>query len=237
MPCTCHCLIFNHRTTCICAAYALKSICALQILQQLHAKDIVHRDVKPANVMITPNMGSLHLIDFGLAEFAASGKFVFSSYINACCTSMCSRCQTQGLACTSSLQNDGVTVFTLPLNSLLHLCHAHICRDPPVGMVSGYRGTLFYMAPEQLLHHIRHQQSSSSSACKTIRFDGRAADVWAAGMVAFEVLTGCKPFPSLMNEQESNAEQARPKQVRMQHLAQAYEAWEVSCTLSLTAAC
>ena len=107
-----------------------------------------------------------------------------------------------------------------------------MCCDLPVGMVSGYCGTPCYMAPEQLLPYIRDQQSPSS-----ISFDGRAADVWAAGTVAFEVLTGCKPFPVLMSQQQYEAELARPKQARMQRLAQAYEAWEVSRTLLHTAAC
>jgi serine/threonine protein kinase len=104
---------------------------AVQILVQLtsaldaaHARGLVHRDVKPANVLIARESSADHvyLTDFGLAKFAVSG---------------------------------GPT---------------------RTGM---FVGTLDYAAPEQF---------------EGRRVDART-DVYAAGCVLYNMLTGGVPFP------------------------------------------
>ena len=88
-------------------------------LGAVHAADIVHRDVKPANVMLLPD-GGVKVLDFGLAKV----------------------------------------------------------RDLSFTAPSGMMGTVSYMAPEQI---------------RGTPADARA-DVWALGVVLYEMLTGRRPF-------------------------------------------
>jgi len=51
---------------------------ACQALSQMHARRIIHRDVKPANIMICRNQ-RLCLLDFGLAAEADAGQVLLAS--------------------------------------------------------------------------------------------------------------------------------------------------------------
>lgn len=88
-------------------------------LAQAHSRGIIHRDVKPANMMLTPDH-VVKILDFGIAKHV-----------------------------DLDLTNTGDTI-----------------------------GTVYYMAPEQILGE---------------KFDHRV-DIWAVGMILYELLTGQRPF-------------------------------------------
>ena len=88
-------------------------------LQAAHAAGVVHRDLKPGNVMLLPD-GTVRILDFGLAK----------------------------------------------------------ARDQSFSETGAHFGTVSYMSPEQV---------------RGDKVDGRA-DLWALGVLMYEMLTGRKPF-------------------------------------------
>ena len=83
----------------------------LKALDYSHSQGIMHRDVKPHNVMIDHQKRELRLIDWGLAEFYHPGREynvrVASRYYKVSCYSGSSSC-----ACLATLMLTCMIVFT-----------------------------------------------------------------------------------------------------------------------------
>lgn len=98
-------------------------------------------------------------------------------------------------------------------------------------MVKGSRGSLQYMAPEELLQH-RHalytaQLSGSSELDDSYELDGQASDLFALGLVAYQFLTECFPFPQLMTPQEYHQFLMLDNCSQIGILAGSYQDWTV----------
>ena len=98
------------------------------------------------------------------------------------------------------------------------------------GLVQGFKGTPEYMAPEEVLpvFAAMKQVWSGQPPQAQLKFNGRAADLWSLGVVAYQWFTSRVPFPCLMTMEEQNMESQKPLCEQLQNSYQAYTQWQVS---------
>lgn len=114
-----------------------------QIISGIHAQQIIHKDIKPLNIIISPSSGQVQLIDFGLSTRVLSGTQEASGtgilegslpYISPEQTGRMNR----PVDYRSDLYSLGVTLFELATGRLpftanhpLEWVHAHLAQKPP----------------------------------------------------------------------------------------------------------
>lgn len=112
-------------------------------LAQVHARSVVHKDIKPANIIVNPETGDVKLTDFGVAAKLPFGHQAVDTrgliegtlaYISPEQTGRMNR----GIDYRSDLYSLGVTYYRMLTGRLpfesddgLELIYSHIARFPP----------------------------------------------------------------------------------------------------------
>ncbi len=146
---------------------------AARALDRAHQLGIVHRDFKPQNVILHRDHEEgaevVKVVDFGIAKLLTSFD-----------PSAVERLRTMPPPppAAAVARTDGATTLTSaegpPSTAPAALDLGSVTAGP-----TGAFGTPFYMAPEQI------EDASRVT---------RAADIWAFGVVAYECLTGSRPY-------------------------------------------
>ncbi|MGH1396460.1 MAG: trifunctional serine/threonine-protein kinase/ATP-binding protein/sensor histidine kinase [Trichormus sp.] len=120
------------------------AIAIVSILEELHRDRIIHKDIKPANILIHPNTLEIRLIDFSIATLLPREIQQFTNpnvlegtlaYISPEQTGRMNR----GIDYRSDFYSLGVTFYELlsghlPFNSIdsMELVYSHIAKQPPI---------------------------------------------------------------------------------------------------------
>lgn len=85
-----------------------------EALHEAHRHNILHRDVKPANILIEPDSGIAKLTDFGLAHLGTSGEFTLEGRVSGSPSYMSpEQANAQTLDVRSDIFSLGVTLYEL----------------------------------------------------------------------------------------------------------------------------
>lgn len=118
------------------------AIKVLRILKQIHAKNIIHKDINPANILFNPETRQLKIIDFGIAtELLKENPSAISSDLLEGTVYYISPEQSGRMNRTIDYRSDfyslGVSFYqiltsVLPFNShdTLEIIHSHIAKKP-----------------------------------------------------------------------------------------------------------
>lgn len=129
------------RTFSLAEALAL-AIQASQILGQIHAHNIIHKDINPANLLINPDTGELKIIDFGIStQFSKQHLALKNPQVLEGTLAYISPEQTGRMNRSLDYRTDfyslGITFYELftgkvpfEATDVLELVHCHIAKPP-----------------------------------------------------------------------------------------------------------
>ncbi len=116
----------------------------VSILDLIHQNRIIHKDIKPANILVKPSTGEVKIIDFSIASLLPKEVQALTNpnilegtlaYISPEQTGRMNR----GIDYRSDFYSLGITFFEiltgqLPFNSTepMELVHCHIAQQPPI---------------------------------------------------------------------------------------------------------
>ena len=137
----------------------------ITVLRFLHSRGVIHRDVKPENILLyssstTPGAMDMKLCDFGLAKILRRTP----------CAAAGAHADAQSADTTTA--GDAKPTTADPRRLLL-----------PIGRCNSSVGSPMYRAPEQVFCQPPYPTTY-----------GAGVDVWAAGCVAYNMLSASYPF-------------------------------------------
>ncbi|NVB36636.1 AAA family ATPase [Pseudenhygromyxa sp. WMMC2535] len=193
-----------------------------EILARVHARHVIHRDIKPTNILIEPETGRVHLADFGISVLLESERrrlydpeVITGSlpYISPEQTGRTSR----AVDFRSDLYSLGVTLYELltrrrPFvsSSPVELIHAHLARapEPPRSLRSDLPRSLDALLLKLLEKAPEHRYQTATGLAADLR---ALRDRCAAGRLdeAFELAATDYPTTLQLPQQLYGRERER----------------------------
>ncbi|WP_223280249.1 AAA family ATPase [Nostoc sp. PA-18-2419] len=124
------------------STFLLLAVKLTQILGEIHAANIIHKDINPGNIVLNPNTGVVKIIDFGIAtQFNRSNPTFTSPHVLEGTLAYLSPEQTGRMNRLLDYRTDfyslGVTFYQLltghlpfATTDILELVHCHIAKEP-----------------------------------------------------------------------------------------------------------
>src|SRR6266478_4382417 len=158
-------------------------------LAQLHGRGLIHKDIKPANVMVEPTTGQARLMGFGIAsrfprerqapeppEFIAGTlAYMAPEQTGRMNRSIDSRSDLYALGVTRYEMGTGTLPFTA--SDPMELVHSHIARQPapPGERLNGIPGPVSAIVMKLLAKTAEERYQTAAGAASDLR---RCLDEW-----------------------------------------------------------